>query len=68
MADFISDGWKHWLKWMEVSFEQGLPSSQEEIEMLSLDGGRNLGFTRLVARKKEGYRRTASPALMPPHS
>jgi hypothetical protein len=52
VADFIPEGWKHWLRWMEVSFEQGLPSSQEEIEMLRLDGGRNLGFTRLVACKK----------------
>ena len=52
VADFVPDGWKHWLRWMEVSLEQGLPSSQEEIEMLRLDRGRNLGFTRLVARKK----------------
>ena len=52
VADFVPDGWKHWLRWLEVCQVQGLPSSQNEIEMLRLDGGRNLGFTRLVARKK----------------
>ncbi len=52
VADSIPDGWKHWLRWMEVSPEQGLPSSQPEIDILRLDAGRNLGFTRLIARKK----------------
>ncbi len=51
-ADTIPDGWQHWLKWMEVCLDEGLPSSQEEIEMLRADAGRTLGFTRLVARKK----------------
>ncbi len=51
-ADIIPDGWQHWLKWMEVCLDEGLPSSPEEIAMLRADQGHTLGFTRLVARKK----------------
>jgi SAM-dependent methyltransferase len=51
-ADLIPDGWKHWLKWQEVCLEQGLPTDQQETDMVRIDAGRNLGFTRLVARKK----------------
>jgi cyclopropane fatty-acyl-phospholipid synthase-like methyltransferase len=56
IADSIPDGWKHWLKWVEVCHDQGfdqrLPSSQQEIDMLRSDAGQTLGFTRLVARKR----------------
>jgi SAM-dependent methyltransferase len=52
IADSIPDGWKHWLKWLEVCFDEGFPSSQQEMDMLRSDAGRTLGFTRLVARKK----------------
>ena len=51
-ADLIPDGWKHWLKWQEVCHEQGLPADQQETDMVRVDAGRNLGFTRLVAHKK----------------
>jgi cyclopropane fatty-acyl-phospholipid synthase-like methyltransferase len=51
-ADMIPDGWKHWLKWLEVCRDAGYPSSPEEIDMLHSDAGRTLGFTRLVAHKK----------------
>ena len=53
-ADLIPDGWKHWLKWQEICFEQGLPVDQQETDMVRVDAGRNLGFTRVVARKKLG--------------
>jgi SAM-dependent methyltransferase len=53
VADFIPDGWKHWLRWLELCSDQGLPASQEEMELLRSDAGRTLGFTRLVAHKKE---------------
>jgi cyclopropane fatty-acyl-phospholipid synthase-like methyltransferase len=49
-ADMVPAGWQHWLKWLEVAAEQGYRSSPEEAEMLRIDAGRNLGFTRLVAR------------------
>ncbi len=51
-ADMIPDGWKHWLKWLEVCQDEGFPAPPEEIDMLRSDAGRTLGFTRVVARKK----------------
>ena len=54
LADSIPDGWTHWLKWQEVCLEQGYPSDRQEADMLRVDAGRNLGFTRIVARKQEG--------------
>lgn len=52
VADMIPDGWKHWLTWLEIAAEQGYPSNRDEIELLRQDAGRNLGFTRVVARRK----------------
>lgn len=51
-ADFIPEGWKLWLQWLELCLEQGYPSDAQEAEMVRVDNGRNLGFTRIVARKK----------------
>ncbi len=51
-ADAIPDGWKHWLKWLEVCLDAGFPSAPEEIEMLRADAGRTFGFIRLVAQKR----------------
>jgi SAM-dependent methyltransferase len=51
-ADSIPNGWKHWLKWLEVCSDTGFPSPQDELEMLRVDAGRTLGFTRLIARKR----------------
>ncbi|HCF99693.1 MAG TPA: SAM-dependent methyltransferase [Chloroflexi bacterium] len=49
-ADMIPDGWKQWLLWNEVCAEHGYRSHRpEQAEMLRLDAGRNLGFTRVVA-------------------
>jgi SAM-dependent methyltransferase len=52
LADSIPDGWKFWLKWLEVCADEGYRSSQEEMDILRQDAGRQLGFTRVVARKK----------------
>ena len=52
IADLIPDGWKHWLRWLEVCGEQGAATDLKEAEMLRVDGGRNLGLTRVLARKK----------------
>ena len=44
-------GWKHWLTSDSVSAEwQG---KQGDEEMLRADAGRSLGFTRMVARRKQ---------------
>jgi SAM-dependent methyltransferase len=50
-ADMVPDGWKLWLKWQELCAEQGYPHGPEEAEMLRVDAGRNVGFSRVVGRK-----------------
>jgi cyclopropane fatty-acyl-phospholipid synthase-like methyltransferase len=53
LADLIPDGWEHWMKWMKVLFKQeGQDYARQEAEMLQVDAGRNLGFSRLVACKE----------------
>ncbi len=48
----IPDGWKHWLKWLEICKDAGYPAPQEEIDILRADGGQTLGFTRVVGRRR----------------
>lgn len=50
VADMLPDGWKEWLLWEEVCAEHGYPDDAEEAEMVRIDAGRNLGFSRVVAR------------------
>jgi SAM-dependent methyltransferase len=50
-ADLVPDGWRHWLTWLEVAGAHGYRSSAAEAAMVRDDAGRNLGFTRLVARR-----------------
>ncbi len=53
LADMIPDGWEHWMKWMQVLYgRNGQDYARQETEMLRADAGRNLGFTRLVARRE----------------
>ena len=53
LADMIPQGWEHWMKWMkELSKLEGQDYAKQEAEMLQKDAGRNLGFTRLVARRE----------------
>lgn len=51
-ADTVPDGWRHWLLWQEVCFKQGLITNHKEEEMLRVDAGQNIGFTRMVAHHK----------------
>lgn len=59
LADSIPEGWKHWLEWQEICLErqgESHPYREEglrEAEMLRVDAGRNLGFTRMVARRTQ---------------
>lgn len=53
VADMIPDGWKHWLLWQEVSYKQGVTDDQREAEMLRIDAGQHIGFTRMVGRYSE---------------
>jgi SAM-dependent methyltransferase len=58
VADRIPDGWRRWLDWDEAALELGyVPEQFTEfvprwIEALRTDAGANLGFTRLVARRR----------------
>lgn len=53
----MPDGWRHWLRSDEHALERGFVPGPYEAEvrativMLREDAGRNLGFTRLVARR-----------------
>jgi SAM-dependent methyltransferase len=51
-ADQMPDGWKLWLRWLEACEQAGAPSAPDEADMLRADGGRYLGFTRVVARRR----------------
>ena len=51
LADMMPDGWKHWMTSDAVSGEWRGEGSH--VEMLRVDAGRNLGFTRMVARRKQ---------------
>jgi cyclopropane fatty-acyl-phospholipid synthase-like methyltransferase len=51
-ADLVPDGWQQWLKWQEVRKQAGYAYDESEAELLRRDAGRNLGFSRVVARRK----------------
>lgn len=50
VADLVPDGADLWLRWLEVCEANGYPYDERELAMLREDGGRALGFTRVVAR------------------
>jgi cyclopropane fatty-acyl-phospholipid synthase-like methyltransferase len=50
-ADWLEEGWEAWLRWDEYAQQQGVATDPSEAEMLRADGGRWLGFTRMVGRK-----------------
>ena len=53
LSDMMPNGWKHWLTSASVLAQRGSrPGYEEEAEMLRLDDGMNLGFTRMVARRR----------------
>ena len=52
LADPMPDGWKHWMDSVTVLARLGnVPGCEEELEMLRVDDGQNLGFSRVVARR-----------------
>ena len=54
LADSLPDGWRHWLRWEELLIEQGAASKDnDEVQVLRRDGGRRLGFTRVIARRRD---------------
>jgi hypothetical protein len=53
-ADVLQDGWKMWLqgKQARAKVEGDDPSLTSDIQVLEADGGRYMGFIRMVARRK----------------
>ncbi|HWE63001.1 MAG TPA: methyltransferase domain-containing protein [Chloroflexota bacterium] len=51
VADMIAHGWEHWLTWLETCSTYGYPTDERSAEMLRIDAGRMLGFTRVVAHR-----------------
>ena len=47
-ADALPDGWRFWLDWLKVI----APENVTEIETLEADAGRNLGYVRVVGRRR----------------
>ena len=52
LADLIPDGWRIWMV-SDQLWSERLDKSADEAEMLAADGGRTLGFTRMVAHRNE---------------
>jgi cyclopropane fatty-acyl-phospholipid synthase-like methyltransferase len=46
-ADTMPDGWKHWLHWQETAF----PDNRQEIDAITADRGRFMGYIRAVGRR-----------------
>ena len=49
-ADLLPDGWQYWLEWNTL-YNELKHAPDEEANMLKIDAGRNLGFTRCVAKR-----------------
>jgi hypothetical protein len=47
-ADTLPDGWRLWREWVELV----APENQIELDALSADAGRHLGYARVVGRRR----------------
>jgi SAM-dependent methyltransferase len=48
-ADAMTDGWRYWLDWQRAAS----PDNSVEIDALTADEGRHLGYVRAVARRTD---------------
>ena len=48
LADSMPDGWRLWLEWHRII----APENHLEMEAVETDGGRHLGYNRVVARRR----------------
>ena len=55
VADWLEDGWKYWALWDRLCAQQW-GNTDGDAEMVESDFGRNLGFVRIVARRRESER------------
>ncbi len=49
-ADSMPDGWRLWLEWHKVV----APDNHLEIRSVEADGGRHMGYNRIIARRRPG--------------
>jgi hypothetical protein len=49
VADTLPDGWRLWQQWHQAI----APDNRVEIEALQADGGRYLGYVRVIGRKQQ---------------
>ena len=49
-ADLMPDGWRRWLDWQRVI----CPDNRTELQAVEADGGRYLGYVRVVGRRQSG--------------
>ena len=52
LSDLVPDGWRHWMA-SDLLWSERLGKPGDEADMLALDRGKTLGFTRMVARRNE---------------
>ena len=52
VAEAMPDGWGLWLQWERAVDAAGGKQFPSDIQVLEADGGRYLGFVRMVARRK----------------
>jgi cyclopropane fatty-acyl-phospholipid synthase-like methyltransferase len=52
LADMVPNGWEQWLRWQHVRLQLGYLYDAKEADLLAADGGKHLGFTRMVAKRK----------------
>ncbi len=52
LCDTLPDGWKIWVQWSDARDAAGATKRGSESGFLRADGGRYLGFVRMVARRK----------------
>jgi hypothetical protein len=48
VADTLTEGWRFWVDWLRLA----APDNATEIEALEADNGRNLGYIRVVGRRR----------------
>lgn len=48
VADALADGWRFWLDWLRLI----APENATEIKAVETDAGRNLGYVRVVGRRR----------------
>jgi cyclopropane fatty-acyl-phospholipid synthase-like methyltransferase len=61
LADSLADGWRYWRDWIQLV----APENTTEIDAIEADAGRNLGYARVVTRRREGVE-LAEPVVTVP--